>query len=351
MNTLQNKPLHFYYSGINQNDGWSTSDFLYLVKEKVWDIFSYEAWTIAQSILSLAEDVHKDDFRKNDNRPYLNHNLEIISAEIKEYLNTPEEERDKYDLLGHILAYAMHDTLEDHSEKWLSILQKFETIFGDELLALQLFYDTLLLATGWIKYSARKEMINFFFTKYSDYLLDGVVSEWEIKKKELLVNIVKLLSPVNPLHKLDHESEKYAIAKWSEEYVRLHSAIELYKHEILSKKVKYKNNTKAIELSDEFIWLGNYIFFDETAARRKLKDMTNNMLDMTEMEAKKPWYAETRRIKAYILSVKLKHYAMWHELKTLSDAFETQWQNMMTDAEMTMRIERIQGNNDWLLLQ
>ncbi len=41
---------------------------------------------------------------------------------------------------------------------------------------------------------------------------------------------------------------------------------------------------------------------------RKLQDMLNNMIDMREMEKKKPGYINKRHIKAYILMVKMRNF-------------------------------------------
>lgn len=47
---------------------------------------------------------------------------------------------------------------------------------------------------------------------------------------------------------------------------------------------------------------------NEADLRRKVQDMLNNMSDMEQMEKIKPGYTETRRIKSYILWVKLKAF-------------------------------------------
>lgn len=262
-------------------------------------------------------------------------------SELQSFQSNKTELGDRYDLLWDLLVYALHDAPEDHPERWQEIFNGLQKILQDESLVLQLFRDILALATGWIKFKARKELVKFFFKNYNDDILSASDSPADTEKSELLLQIVKILNPVDPLFKLENESEKYSEAKWSEEYVRLHSAIELYKYDILFKKDKYKYKKDEVLYSDEYIWLWNYIFFNRADTRRKTKDMVNNISDMRQMEARKSGYIETRRIKAYILMVKLKNFWMWDQLIELQEAFERQDCSPLTDAEVTVRLDKI----------
>jgi hypothetical protein len=62
--------------------------------------------------------------------------------------------------------------------------------------------------------------------------------------------------------------------------------------------------------------------------------MLDNMRDMEEMELRKPGYKEERRIKAYILGVKLQYYGMQAEYIELQNAFHEAVTRMLTDADV-----------------
>lgn len=304
-------------------------------------MYSQKTWEIISGTVELAEDIHKDDYRKNDWRSYFNHNIEIILDELGVFLSGNTLLKNKYDLLWDFLVYALHDAPEDHPERWRDILNKLNQILDDEFLVLQLFRDILILATGGIPLATRSEMVRFFLKEHEEFINANIDTKEHTMKKDLLLDIVLILSPANPLFKLEYDSEKYGKSKWSQDYQRLERAIRLYKHQIILRKGEYTE--KNIDYNDEYIWLGNYIFFNETDARRKLKDMFNNMSDMVEMDKKKPGYIETRRIKAYILSVKLKHFGMLDELHDLEFAFQKYWYSAMTDSEVNRKLRDIKN--------
>jgi (p)ppGpp synthase/HD superfamily hydrolase len=94
--------------------------------------FPYKVWGILYSGLCLAEEIHWTDARKNDRRPYIHHQIEIVIDYITKY---PEEKISSSD----ILVLILHDAMEDHPECWMIILERF---------GLQIFRDVLVLSTG-----------------------------------------------------------------------------------------------------------------------------------------------------------------------------------------------------------
>lgn len=89
---------------------------------------------------------------------------------------------------------------------------------------------------------------------------------------------------------------------------------------------------------DAYRGLWNYVYMNEADLRRKVQDMLNNMSDMEQMEKIKPGYTETRRIKSYILWVKLKAFWMYDEISLLQKAFLKSNTPMLTYADVENKI-------------
>lgn len=93
-----------------------------------------------------------------------------------------------------------------------------------------------------------------------------------------------------------------------------------------------------------YIALGNYIYFTRENARDKVADMYDNMGDMAERERDRPGYTEKRRIKAYILGVKLREYKMKDEYRRLEDAFQKAGSSMLSDTKVRNIFHKIKLN-------
>ena len=73
--------------------------------------------------------------------------------------------------------------------------------------------------------------------------------------------------------------------------------------------------------------------------------MIDNMADMENMEVIKPGYIEKRRIKAYILGVKLRNFNMMNEYNQLDNAFQNTWHAMYSDDEVVQKIVQLRNTN------
>jgi hypothetical protein len=263
----------------------------------------------------MMEEVHWRDARKNDYRPYIHHQVEMIMG----YLDTYESEISYED----ILVFALHDALEDHPESWRDILDVFW---------LEIFRDVLVLSTGWISFPYRKEIILYFLKKYNFILFPDPSIEWQediLYLQKWVGEILRILSPVDPLFKHKNESQ---YKEDSPEFQKIANAITFYKQEILIKKDTLTPD--EVRTSQEYLWLGNYLYFTPTDARRKLQDMLHNMRDMEIMEKRKPGYIASRRIKSYILSVILRNYGMFDELALLQGKFHDIHMQIPLDGEV-----------------
>lgn len=202
-----------------------------------------------------------------------------------------------------LVALILHDVIEDHPERWREIYEKF---------SIHIFRDVLILSK--ISMKTRKE------------ILECVIKNNDVHKS-IVGNILQILDPNDPMIKLWRFSH-YAQDPLGQDTQKFQMAIWLYKQEILD---KYQDKDEA---EDEYISLGNYLHFTKDDAKRKLQDMLNNMSDMEDMEKKKPWYIERRRIKAYILWVKLRNFWLKDEYSRLQWAFKKAGYMMYTDAEV-----------------
>jgi hypothetical protein len=188
------------------------------------------------------------------------------------------------------LALILHDAIEDHPECWWDILTQFGT---------QTFRDILILSK--ISNLQRREILEWL-TKVGDH------------DDPVIIEILQILNPVDPMDKFENFS-RYKEDILGQDSVRFKNALQLYKMDIIDRD---KNPEEA---RDEYVSLGNYLYFQPKDARRKLQDMLHNMSDMSAMEITKPGYIEKRRIKAYILGVKLKNFGMFEEYADLQAAF------------------------------
>jgi hypothetical protein len=105
--------------------------------------------------------------------------------------------------------------------------------------------------------------------------------------------IFQILSPVDPLEKLKNFSKYSTIDnRVGQDAQLIENALRLYDKTIIKTS---KHPTKA---EDEYISLGNYLYFNKKDCQRKLQDMLHNMSDMHQMGSE---YIQKRRIKAYML--------------------------------------------------
>lgn len=190
-----------------------------------------------------------------------------------------------------VLALILHDAIEDHPECWWDILVQF---------GVQTFRDVLILSK--ISHVHRREIL-CWFARVGDH------------DDPVIIQILQILSPADPMDKFENFS-RYKENILGQDSMRFKNALQLYKLEIIDR------DKNPIEAKDEYISLGNYLYFQPKDARRKLQDMLHNMSDMKTMEIIKPGYIEKRRIKAYILGVKLKNFGMSEEYADLQAAFQ-----------------------------
>lgn len=215
-----------------------------------------------------------------------------------------------------VLVLALHDALEEHPEYWHDIITTFW---------LSVFRDVLVLSTWGIPYAYRGQILTYFNEHHEEWKH----IKWTPKTEEEddLLDIIHNISPMDPFDKL-HNKSIYSDNPHSPEFQQIENAMNLYTEKIILGKNKVPRNFLLID--KEYLWLGNYCYFKKKDVRRKLRDMLHNMRDMEWMEKKKPWYIKTRRIKAYILWVKLKSYGMDSEFSELENAFQKTWYTMLT---------------------
>ncbi len=268
--------------------------------------FSRKVWDILRHGLVTAEDIHWDDIRENTKTPYSTHYIEMI----QEYIDRYEWRITHND----ILVLALHDTLEAHPERWREILHKFWPY---------IFRDVLVLSTWGIPLEIRREILSHLSERYK---WENIIDEHHNNTNSIVMDIVRIVSPLNPFRKL-HTESVYSHNTQSPEVQQIQKAIHLYAEKVLLWKKRIPLD--QLMMDKEFLWLGNYCYFRPKDAKRKLQDMLHNMRDMDEMEKKKPGYIETRRIKAYILGVKLKTFGMHSEFAELEKAFQKAFQKKM----------------------
>ncbi len=233
--------------------------------------FPERVWNLIFHALRFSEKVHVADVRKEENMPYINHLLRVVSSLLKgnQKIYTSD-----------IITLTLHDAIEDHPECWWEVLAQF---------GIHVFRDVLMLSK--IDISMRKEILSF------------LVKEGKIQndKNCPIGDIFQILAPNDPLEKLELFSE------YSEKDVMTHFDHQLIHHALILYKLKIIEPKKNDPMNDsEYISLGNYLYYRKKDAERKLRDMLDNMQRMSEMENMKPGYIEKRRIKAYILGVKLR---------------------------------------------
>ncbi len=95
--------------------------------------------------------------------------------------------------------------------------------------------------------------------------------------------MMRILNPQTPTHKLLTESQ-YGELNGLQDFQKIENALNLYKESIIIPKSK----GGVMDHDEEYIALGNYIYFTRNDAERKLQDMLDNMSDMSAMEKIKP---------------------------------------------------------------
>lgn len=244
----------------------------------------------------LAENIHKDDYRRNGD-PYITHLVAVAVSFVR------EKYKDAHPL--DIIVPVFHDAIEDHPECWHDILQKF---------GVSIFRDILLLSN--ISASYREQILQYFISTYDS----------NDKDAHIVSNILEILSPVQPLGKLENRLQS---TKDIDEEVANRFRIAYWLYDVgITQKAK-----NQIDARDEYTSMGNYLFFEPRHCQIKLQDMLHNMLDMKEMEIKKPGYSEKRLVKAYLLGVALRKHGMWHEYNQLDHAFWMTWLQMYSDID------------------
>ncbi len=337
-----------------------------------------------RDVLLMTEKIHYLDKRKSG-IAYMYHLVEVTQWVIDRWEHISPNA---------IMTRMLHDSLEDHPEYWREVLA---------LVWVQLFRDVLVLATGGLKERRyREEMILYFTNELENQ--DKSDSDYDS-----LVDIIHILSPVNPFRKAISDS-RYANLPRSQidKIQRILGAISLYRSEIifpecrneaelrllnkirkmerenevytlisnaalldelsntpLSKEEKnekydkeYRESIihanwsfleilteKIISEDEEYIWLWNYLFFTEYNCKDKVEDMINNTKDLTEMEQSKPWYARKRLIKAYILWVKLLNFWLDHETRLLEEAFWKHGLKMLTSEEVKKFTQKVHSES------
>ena len=183
----------------------------------------------------MGETIHWGDARKNDKRPYIHHQVEIIINYIE---STEVQQINPND----ILVYALHDAIEDHPEIWKMILEKF---------GLQIFRDVLVLATAGIPLGIRKEILEYVTPIVSDKT--EFIKELK-NEQDIYLDIMRIASPANPIFKLDNQSH-YSDVDEVQGYQKIKQAIELYAKMIISQKHKIKSCTVDMDENMEYIGL------------------------------------------------------------------------------------------------
>jgi len=274
-NTISHNTLPPLHTNVDQLHEW-------IYKHPYFSEVSDEVLHIIFRSFRIAEKIHKKDTRK-DGSPYILHPIRLVQSMVEKYPDVADPDDS--------MVLILHDTIEDHPDCWWQIL----SLFG-----IKIFTSVLILSK--ISESTRREILEWFTHNTNP------------DHPELEV-VFQILSPLDPLKKFRNYS-KYSENILGENSIRFKNALILYKNEIIDTD---KNQKEAY---DEFISLGNYLYFCPEDARRKLQDMLDNMSDMQRMETIKPGYIEKRRIKAYILGVKLRNFGMFEDYARLEYAFQ-----------------------------
>lgn len=316
---------------------WKNIDTFYrwLTLHPKWVNITSAISSRVRDVMQMVEKIHYLD-KRNDGTAYMYHPVRVSYASVARWgFISPNA----------IMTRIAHDTLEDHPKNWREI---FQTMW------LQGFRNILALATGWfwshdkewLEWSiCRKEMIEFFLEKIETieqnispenrkYIESGAIfrKSGVLQEYSFLRDIIRMLNPVDPIHKAKNDSI-YAHNLDSQDSYRIQAAIAYYRNELIISG--YQKKGKVFTGEDEgYIGLWNYLFFTEYNCRDKLEDVLDNMTDMKKREETKPWSIKKRRIKAYILWIKLKNLWMMDEYSRLSKAFSDAGYTMLQDAEV-----------------
>ena len=260
-NNLTQKTSPLPHNDVDSLHGW-------ICKHPYFSEVADEVFHVIYRSFRVAEDIHRNDTRK-DGSPYIFHPIRLVQSMVEKYPDIADPEDS--------IVLILHDTIEDHPDCWWQIL----SLFG-----IKTFTSVLILSK--ISESTRKEILEWFVHNINPDDPDITI-------------LLQILSPLDPIKKF-HNFSKYTEDILGKNSIRFKNALILYKNEIID------TDTNQKEAYDEYISLGNYLYFHPEDARRKLQDMLDNMSDMQRMETIKPGYIEKRRIKAYILGVKLKNF-------------------------------------------
>ena len=260
-NNLTQKTSPLPHNDVDSLHGW-------ICKHPYFSEVADEVFHVIYRSFRVVEDIHRNDIRK-DGSPYIFHPIRLVQSMVEKYPDIADPEDS--------IVLILHDTIEDHPDCWWQIL----SLFG-----IKTFTSVLILSK--ISESTRKEILEWFVHNINPDDPDVTI-------------LLQILSPLDPIKKF-HNFSKYTEDILGKNSIRFKNALILYKNEIID------TDTNQKEAYDEYISLGNYLYFHPEDARRKLQDMLDNMSDMQRMETIKPGYIEKRRIKAYILGVKLKNF-------------------------------------------
>jgi len=286
----QNTPTYDMSGGVDGFHAWLMDHphTTRLHHERVWNILWHG--------LRDAQDIHAQQRRKRDDAQYVIHPMELVSQYVTETSPRHISPRD-------MLILTLHDTIEDHPHQWRYILEKY---------GIKVFRDILVLSTGGLPVAIRGEIWAY---------LDDHFPDWsEAKLGSIFFDLRHILSPASPFFKLSNHS-KYTENPDDQATQKIKKALRYYARELLNMSEEQMHQVDE-ETPREFLALANYIYFSPQDTKRKLLDMHNNMRDTWEMERLKPGYLQKRRIKAYLLSVKLKNFGMDDYLSYLVQAFQ-----------------------------
>ncbi len=234
----------------------------------------------------IAEDFHKNEFRKVSWEPYITHPIALVYAFLDSKNIQWEKNRRRYPIYKSIIILLLHDTLESYPEG-------FEEIYN--LVWMDIFCRVLKLSQLTLEY--RKTIHDFLFEKLVHF------SESQKRKYSYA------------LYMLSHDpTRKEIILTWKfkndkEEFDRLCDSYRTHLDE-------YCTDLSPEKKEKEIDWLWHYLFFDPTDARHKVIDTINNLSDLKDMKEKEDY--KLRRIpKLLALKFVLDRYDMTYEVDML----------------------------------
>ena len=106
----KNNSIHEPYTG-------NVDDFhKWLMHQSRLKKFPERVWNLIFHALRFSEKVHAADVRKEENMPYINHLLRVVSSlrQGNQKIYTSD-----------IITLTLHDAIEDHPECWREVLDRF----------------------------------------------------------------------------------------------------------------------------------------------------------------------------------------------------------------------------------